>query len=384
MRRSSESDLCDRCVQEGYTREDVPGSRYKPQKIKKRCPSCGEEFGTHRNGRDIEIGVKIDILGDDVLLCVHCISGSRSGADWGYWLPTQEDSPPLAEGFNELFKAARVLLEEDAPESQVIPTLALANHLCHGVPRLVTQKEWLVGLWGDGRAWNEEVDRFVRRYSGLRPVRAAQGVLILERQPVSIGIDYSLTQGSPVAVTVSVYPHQTTLAEPEAVASLYSERLSDEGISCNEQHRGNLTFFFRNDRLELDISPGTAVEYRDGLHAGWWTGKASFPHPRLVQRLYRALREEFAGDLETRERGDEPKAKNLVPACVAFLLREYGIPPRKEINRLLDKHMLCKTAELLDGNTSRTNQLWENVNNTSLVRGPLMDAAQTLFYEGYE
>jgi hypothetical protein len=33
-------------------------------------------------------------------------------------------------------KAAKVLLKEDAPESQVIPTLALANHLCHGGPRL--------------------------------------------------------------------------------------------------------------------------------------------------------------------------------------------------------------------------------------------------------
>src|SRR5215212_10595608 len=142
----------------------------------KRCPSCGDKFGDP--GRDpqvVAVGAKIEILGDDVLLCGRCIGGARSGADWGYRLPTREDLPlPLPGGFDELFKAAKVLLEDNAGENQIIPTLALANHLCHGVPRLEREKERLVGVWGDERTWDEEADRFARRFGGLRPVRVAR------------------------------------------------------------------------------------------------------------------------------------------------------------------------------------------------------------------
>ena len=84
-----------------------------------------------------------------MLLCARCMSRVRATGEWDYWLPTKEDSPlPLSEGFEELFKAARVLLEENAAENQIIPTLALANHLCHGVPRLAAEKERLMRLWG--------------------------------------------------------------------------------------------------------------------------------------------------------------------------------------------------------------------------------------------
>ena len=290
----------------------------------------------------------------------------------------------MPKGFDELFKAARVLLKECAiknEEDRIIPTLALANHLCHGVPRLVAQKERLVGVWGDGQVWNEEADRFGRRYSGLRPARVARGVLILKRHPVSVRIDRS------VAATVSVYPHQAALAEPKEVAAEYGKRLSDAGISCDEQRRVNLSVFFRDDRLELDISPGTVTEEIEEPERGWRIDKASFPHPRLVGKLYTVLCEEFATDLAVRMSSRSPETRNLVPACVAFILSEYGME-RSRIHRLLDKHVLCEPGGVLNGNPSRTNQLWNNrgagAGNNAVVRDPLIDAARTLFYEGHE
>jgi hypothetical protein len=378
------------------------GSVAEPERTK-RCPSCGDEFGDPgRDGRDrqvVAVGAKIPLLGDDVLLCVRCIGGVRSQADWGYPLPTKEDSPLPLQGsfdelldaaeelFDELFMAARVLLGENAEEKQIIPTLALANHLCHGVPRLVREKDQLVGVWGDERAWDEEADGFARRFSGLQPVQVARGALILERQPVSISIGRSVADGNPVAVVVRLYPHQTTLAKPEDVASLYGKRLSDAGISSDEKRTGNLSFHFRNGRLELDITPGTVVERIEKPKPGFRTDKASFPHPSLVRSLYSALRDEFRGDLATRPRSHPPKAKNLVPACVAFFLREeYGIAGRMIIHRLLNEHVLCEIGKSLpEGHsTSEETQLWKSVGNNAVVRDPLLDASWTLFWEGCE
>jgi hypothetical protein len=375
----NEGDICDRCAQEGYTLRDVPAPSFEPQK--KRCPSCRGEFENPTQGQGVvPVGRKLPILDDEVCLCVTCTSGIRSGADLRYRLPTRKDSAlPEPEGFEELFRAAGALLKECAQkdeENRIIPTLALANHLCHGVRRLVDQKERLVELWGDARSWGEEADSFARRYSGLRPVQAAQGALILERQPVSVRVDRGITHGNPVAAAVSVYPHQTRLAGAEEVAFLYAERLSDEGISCDERHRCNLSLFFRDDRLELDITPGTVIKEISDPNPGWRTDKASYPHPRLVGKLYAALTKEFAPDLKTRTSSGPPHTKNLVPACVASFLREYGIETDR-IERWLDNHSLREVG-------ATTTQLWRDVDKMSMVRDPLLDTSRTLFYEGDE
>jgi hypothetical protein len=376
------------------------GSVAEPERTK-RCPSCGDEFGDP--GRDPEgpghdpqvvpVGAKIEILGDDVFLCVRCIGGARSGADWGYRLPTKEDSPlPLPGGFDELFKAAKVLLEDNAGENQIIPTLALANHLCHGVPRLVREKESLVDLWGDEQAWDQEADSFTRRFGGLRPVRATQGVLVLERLPVFVGIDYAVVAKTPEAVAISVYPHRR-LAEAEEVASEYDKALSDAGILCNEQRAGNLSFDFHNRSLVIRVWPGTVVErttVTEGFtvpRPGWRRDAGAFPEPQIVQGFYNMLRHRFARDLATRTTGPVTEADNLVPACVAFFLRSYGLKGRKEPQKLLNAHVLPNTWKKLPEEgygSSATKQLWADVNNDGKVGGPLMDAMWTLFYEGHE
>jgi hypothetical protein len=120
-----------------------------------------------------------------VRVCPACISRVRAGAGWDYWFPTKDNS------FDELFRAATVLLKENTGEDQIIPTLALAHHLCHGVPRLVAEKERLVGVWEGKEAWDEEADRFARRFGGLRPVRVVDGVLILKRRRVLVTIGYA-------------------------------------------------------------------------------------------------------------------------------------------------------------------------------------------------
>ena len=369
------------------------GSVAEPEKTRA-CPSCGAHLGdpTQREGV-AEFGRKFPILGDDVLLCVACTTRVVAGAGWDYRLPTKEDSPlSVEERFGELFKAARVLLEENAEENQIIPTLALADHLCHGVPRLVREKERLVGVWGDERIWDEEADRFARRFGGLKLVRVVQGVLILERRPVFIAIGYSVTTKNPQEVIINVYAHRA-LAEPKRVAFMYDEELSSAGIPCDEQRAGNLSFDFHDRSLVIGVSPGTVVErttVTEGYtvpQPGWRIDKAAFPHPQIVQDFYSMLRHRFARELATRTTGPVTEADNFVPACVAFILREYGLKGRKEPQKLLNKHVLPNSWKKLpeDGyGSSATKQLWDDVNNHAKVGGPLMDAMWTLFYEGHE
>jgi hypothetical protein len=331
----------------------------------------------------------------------------RATAEWAYYLPTREDVwLPFPEGFAELFDAARVLLEEGAPENQVIPTLALAHHLCHGVPRLVAEKKRFETLQGDEQAWAEEADRFARRFGGLWPLRITQGTLILERRPVLIAVGYALAQETPLDVVVTVYPHRTPLATSAEVASLYDKALSEAGIP-HDNKIGHLDFAYFNSRLEITIRPGVVTEratITEGVtvpQAGWRSDVASFPRPRYVGALCEALvatesAEGFKSALPNRRRSRPPKTENLVPACVVYLLREYGIQPDKEINGPLYRYVLAGTWKTdhpphkvgqfknADRGSSLHEQVWGNSRKEFLVGKPLIDAAWTLFWEGDE
>ena len=89
---------------------------------------------------------------------------------------------------------------------------------------------------------------------------------------------------------------------------------------------------------------------------------SAFPSPQLVEQFYRALRKEFRKRLTVHGRTFE--AHNLIPACVAFLLRASGgIQSQKEIHRLLNDHVFGEKKLREDGyaNTPEVVQLRENV-----------------------
>ncbi len=133
------------------------------------------------------------------------------------------------------------------------------------------------------------------------------------------------------------------------------------------------------------LVPGSGFEFRADL--------TPFPNRRIVQGFYEmllgktSLEGGFYKDLATRTRGRDPSADNLIPACVAFYLRNRGnIKSRKEIQRLLNRHVLCVTHKDLPEagySSPETVQLWRDVNDPAKVRNPLIDVARTLNSEGY-
>jgi hypothetical protein len=255
---------------------------------------------------------------------------------------------------------------------------------------LEAERTNFVKIEEDKEAWDKEADNFVRRYGSLRPVRVVDEILVLERLPVSVKVGYDPDQENPKEVVVRVYAHRRP-AKPEHVATLYEKTLVDAGISHDEQRTGHMGFDYYGPNLILMIRHGELVTRLNSPRLGWRIDRSPFPHPRLVQEFYRMLLGAPSGEglvqhLTTRTRGGVPAAINLVPACVAFYLREYGkIESRKEIHRLLNEHVLCETSKTLPDETygsSATNQLWRDVSNHAKVRDPLRDAAHWLYWEG--
>ena len=147
---------------------------------------------------------------------------------------------------------------------------------------------------------------------------------------------------------------------------------------------GRMSFYLFDSHLTISIERGVI----------YWNFRAEatpFPTPRIVQGFYEMLLGKPSGDgfykhLATRTRGPAPSADNLIPACVAFYLRNSGkIQSRKEIHRLLNRHVLRETHKVLpeEGySSSETVQLWRDVDNPAKVLKPLFDVERTLYKEG--
>jgi hypothetical protein len=340
------------------------------------CASCGEP-GVNR--------LKTEV--DDVPLCGACSDRLRSGEAVGYFVPTEaEPPPPHEERFGALFEAARVLIEQgSAEEDQIIPTLAFANEMGQGLVNLLSIRHRLVEASGDSEEWERVSDEFVGRYGSLRPVRIADGVVILERLPVSMRIETGPDEGAPEGIDITVHKHRR-LAKPEHVAQLYERVMSDANVPHDEQRTGQLSFDFSARGLVITVHNGTVAERLKRRSPEFRSKTASFPHPRLVREFYRMLLGSSSGDgfarhLAERRRGAPPFADNLIPACVAFYLRNYGkINSRGEDHRLINEHVLRDTHKSLPLDTigsSETNQLWTGVGR---VGQALYDSSYTLFW----
>lgn len=170
-------------------------------------------------------------------LCETCQQRLESGEL--VWPSYTARPVPPEDRFDDLFEAAHVLLAEqvDNPD-QIIPTLAFAHELGRGLFHLPAEKKQMEYFADSPEAWDRTADRFARTY-GARPVRLAEGVLILERIPISVRINREQDTGVATEVLVRVLPHLRP-ARPEEVGRAYANNLRSEGIAhdgtTDEQH----------------------------------------------------------------------------------------------------------------------------------------------------
>jgi hypothetical protein len=330
----------------------------------------------------------LKIEADEVLLCDGCTDSLLAGKAIGFWLPTDEEPPPPEERFADLFKAARTLLDIGvSEEDQIYPTLAFANELGQGLVDFIEEKKRLISAWeDDSNSWVEAVDAFSWRHPSIRPVEVVDGVIILERVPMNVSIqNYPIQDVEiPRVVTLTLYPHKS-LPTLEQVAARYDKELSTAGIPHAESNRGSFDFSFRDGYLLVEIHHRRTAIPQEHIAAVFPDGKPDFPHPRLVGAFCQMLlgttsKDGFARLLVPRLRGPTPPPDTVVPASVAYYLRDYGgMKEGIEAHRLLNSHVLREHwKKLPEGHSdSASIQLW---NNADKVKNRLLAAAYALYH----
>jgi hypothetical protein len=188
-------------------------------------------------------------------------------------------------------------------------------------------------------------------------VKNVDGIDILEEEPIHADILVNRpppdkgVERVPQGVLIQVSFHKKVV-EPERVGSIYSERLAARGMRFSSAPSGSLDFEFVGNRLYLTVK----------LEKEPPAGGPVFPSPQLVETFYRGLTKDLGKRLTTH--GRQFEASNLIPACVAFLLRASGgIRSQKEIHRLLNDQVYGEKSldEYGYANTSEVVQLRENV-----------------------
>jgi len=266
-------------------------------------------------------------------ICARCFS--RKGEDRIVITRRASGAPAVSPDtrFEALLKAGRVLWREQiSDENKIIPTLRLAHRRGWRAPRI--------------------------QYSTVRVVAVVEGVPILERVGVTVRGRRSLRTGALTDFAICLWPCSKIIT-PEEIAGAYKQALKAEGVKWGRAG-GRITYDLMQVRgyyLLLAVERSGFSEIRE----------ENWPPPSLVGKVAQAALEEFSERLVIRRAGGAMKAKNLIPAMVAYLMRNSlpvgtEVAGRKDINVLLNRYVLPDDQLLEVGYSGpRSNQLWENV-----------------------
>ena len=143
-------------------------------------------------------------------------------------------------------------------------------------------------------------------------------------------------------------------ATPEEVASSYERAMQEQAVPFHEDRAISMDCILTEHHLRLILKPVFV-----GMYISDRPPREPFPSPALVEDSCRGHLEGSMGKrLKARVRGGPWKPDNLVPAIVAFFLRTHGgMDGRKEINRLLNEHVLRDTG-CSDRQGHRVSPLW--------------------------
>jgi hypothetical protein len=291
-----------------------------------------------------------------VLLCERCADRQRAEGAIRYWLPSQEEPPmPPEERFSEPIRAARALLQEGIEDENVIySTFALANAVRYDLD-LAKLKAQIVYQW-DNQMTREALARDLARRcnGGLQLVgRSEEGSLIVESVPAAASLEYYQGTQIPEQVDLRMFPHRAptgtrseVYAADRAVAS-YKAAMAAASIPHDDNTgQGPVDSYFKGGVVHLTIR-----------HVEWPLGQANhapivfarrmpvFPHPDLVRTLALAYLKGPGGSgflrfLKPRKAGRSSDFGNLIPGCVAALLRDDGDLQWPSVRRLLNQQKI--------------------------------------------
>jgi hypothetical protein len=370
LRKTSMSDICDRCLKQGYTAEDSLAASSPPQERLTVCSQCGSESVVS----DLKISLPEDRI-EVSPLCEDCQERLLQQWNEGGFItysPSPEAVPEVVpeDAFKELLQAARVMLEAGKiPEDQVAPTLAFANR-ASALPQLEAKRAKFAESRDDPDQWEELAVEFYRRFRGLLPVRFLHDVLVLERIPMFVDA-LTYFDGTVVKeINIDVFVRSV---KPEELAEHYKKILAQKGISWDKSSRGLLSWDISDGYLSMRVGPGRELSPEQASRFTSMQRQQVFPPPRLVGEHFKTLKgsvnsRDFRGiayALSGRQSGDPTLPDNLIPACVAWYLQEPGgITDKHKMVRLLNRHLLSPCGRMEVGMTSDY-PIWRNIGRAS-------------------
>jgi hypothetical protein len=363
LRSTSNSDLCDRCIQEGYTPEDVPSSH---SLLAPNGQTADELLGCA-----ICEQPAVASYGDYYFCEGHWQQLQQEGVI-AVWSPVNETPPPPEEAFSELFRAARVLFTGTVTEEEcIIHTLAFANR-ASALPELNALRDQFAKIEKEnsGTLREQFSTNFYRTFRGLVPVAVSDEVLILRKVPMFV---YAAKYSESKVVKEVVIDVFKRSVQPAEVAEHYERRLVEEGLSYEESSQSTLGWEFSRAYLAMTVGPGKELNEHQVARLLLGGRQLSFPPPQLVAEQYKILKGSvhknrlrgFAYALEGRQSGSPFSPDNLIPACVAWYLREPGgISDKHRLARLLNQHLLAPCGKR-DIGVSSDDTLWRNTDKVA-------------------
>ena len=361
LRSTKAGGLCERCVQKGHTLEDAPAFHSEPVSDRQAAKQLSE----------CAMCEKLAAVGyGDFDFCEDHREQLHEKGSIAVFSPVDEPSQPPEEVFNELFKAAKALFADNVTEEdQIIPTLAFANR-ASGLPELKAVMEEFVKTAHSHTSREQFANNFCRRFRGLSPVYVTDGILVLRRIPIFLDV-FSYTDTAVIKeIKINVFMRSV---KPGEVAELYKQRLLQEGVPYEESNGGSFSWEFSDAYLSMVISPGKELNPGQALRFSSRGAQIDFPPPQLIGDLYADLKGSvnarkfrgFAYALGGRQSGTAALSDNLIPACVAWYLREPGrITDKRRIVKLLNRHLLGPCGKLEVGVTS-DNSIWRNIDKVA-------------------
>jgi hypothetical protein len=360
--RYHKSTICDRCRAAGYTPGDAPAlaSNALPDKVpsadqRRECEFCGKPaVAGYRDWKPLVTGASdIDYDPGDVYFCeehwerlheAESITGFSSAVS-----AADEPFRPPEEVFGEVFKAAKALFEENVTEEDlIIPTLAFANQ-ASALSELKAIRERFAEI-ADNRSRREQfANDFEQRFRGLVPTNLSDDVLILKS--IRLSSDVSRYPGTTILkeVKIDVFMRSVKLEEVER---LYKQMLEQESVRYDESSEGFCGYRLSDTHVSIVVLPCQEELDSDRVALlSSWGRQLTFPPPELVRKLYASLKGSvYRGKvwgvshiLGGRQSGKTAQADNLIPACVAWYLRERGgIADDHRLATLLNRELLAK------------------------------------------
>jgi hypothetical protein len=211
-----------------------------------------------------------------------------------------------------LFWFAEVLLESDATEAEVVPTLAFARH---------AEVLWSVH---DPKLREATASQLVERYSALEFVKVVSGVPVLRMKPAFA--ELIRYEGSHLAKGVRIRV-LSRFAEPHAMAQLYWNLCEREGLPIHPASPGSLSWDLDRMHLVVDVGPREEIHpTRLHQYAEYpLVRRFAFPLDTVVEALLLALlgqgqekNQMFAACLSDLGRKSDMSLEKAIIACVLW------------------------------------------------------------------